>query len=482
MFRTDLTEQPSLFAFTVRDLIAEDSDVWLYIDLFDALDLEDFDGDYVSQGKPGIAPKLMLRSLFYGLTHGIVTGRKLADVCCNDSRYIVLSGEQRPDSRTFQRFLIRHAQRLDALFVQVVRLAQKMGLVSLGKVALDGSRFKANTSKHKAMSYGRMNQALSEIRSDLTRLKEDLARENSSERTEPESKLEGEIKLREKRLAKILAAKASLEKEHGEEVPPDSAQKSFHDHDAMPMAKKNDAFIYGYNCQAAVDETSQIIVAADLHDAPNDYGATAPMLGEIKANCDKAAERVLVDSGYRSNENITTIESSGSTPYVATGKGEAQADDGIERDVILTKGPDGAATYLCPAGKKLRGYANKGEGTLSARLPRRACKTCPLAGGCPLLRRGKRIRLPKPEHFVAVAGNLARMRTPEGKAVYARRKVIVEPVFGNLKNKGIRIVVRGRGRVRTWWRVAATAHNIEKIIRSMTASRQSALLAAACPG
>ena len=147
MFRSDLTEQRSLLAFTVRDFVADDSDVWLYVDLFDHLDLEDFDADYVSQGKEGIEPKLILRSLFYGLTHGIASGRKLGDVCCNDARYLVLSGEQRPTARTFQRFLVRHAVRIDHLFVQIVKLAQGMGLVRLGRVAFDGSRFKANTSK-----------------------------------------------------------------------------------------------------------------------------------------------------------------------------------------------------------------------------------------------------------------------------------------------------------------------------------------------
>ncbi len=132
MFRSDLTEQQSLFGFSVRDFIPDDSDVWLYVDLFNHLDLEDFDSDYVSQGKEGIEPKLMLRSMFYGLTHGMVSGRKLGEACRSDVRYLVLSGEQRPTSRTFQRFVLRHAARLDTLFVQVVKLAQGMGLAKLG--------------------------------------------------------------------------------------------------------------------------------------------------------------------------------------------------------------------------------------------------------------------------------------------------------------------------------------------------------------
>lgn len=466
MFRGDLTLQRSLFAFTVRDLVAEDSDAWLYADLFDALDLEEFDADYVSQGKQGVEPKLMLRAMFYGLTHGVVSGRRLAEVCRNDNRYAMLSGEQQPDARTFQRFIVRHSKRLDQLFVDVVKLAQKMELVSLGKIALDGSRFKANTSKHKAMSNGRMEKAMAEINAELKKLKDSFASEDIGELDR--SRLPDEIKLREKRLAKIQAAKDALAKDYGAREVPESAQKSFADHDALPMAKSGDAFMYGYNCQAAVDEKTQIIVAADLNDAPNDYGALRPMLSQVEENCGKAAESVLVDSGYRSNDNVAAIEEAGSVPFVATGKGEDHAAvEEIKGHVELTSEDNGRLVYRCPAGKKLKTVSKADESTFSVRLPRRACKKCQFADECPLIKRGRRIRVPRPEHFAAVTANLARMRTEQGRAVYRRRKVIVEPVFGNIKNKGLKVLIRGRGKVRIWWRMACTAHNVEKIVGHM---------------
>jgi transposase len=475
MFRSDLTGQPGLFAFTVRDLIADDSDVWLYADLFDALDLLDFDADYVSQGKPGIEPKLMLRTLFYGLTHGVVSGRRLSEVCRNDCRYAVLSGEQQPDARTFQRFIVRHSKRLDQLFVEVVRLAQRMDLLSLGKIALDGSRFKANSSKHKAMSYGRMEKAITEIKGELSKLKESFGQESAGETFT--NCLPAEIKLREKRLAKIMAAKEALEKDYAEAQVPQSAQKSFADHNAMPMAKSGEAFMYGYNCQAAVDEKNQIIVAADLHDVSNDYGALGPMIEEVERNCGRAADQILVDSGYRSNANIAAIERAGSTPYVATGKGEDHASvDEIKHHVELSTDNNGRLIYLCPAGKNMRMVSKSDEATCNVRLPRRACKKCQFADECPLIKRGRRIRVPRPEHFAAVTANLARMRTDEGRLIYRRRKVIVEPVFGNIKNKGIKILVRGRAKVRTWWRLACTAHNIEKLIRALPPTEMSVAL------
>lgn len=471
MFRSDLTEQRSLLAFTVRDFIADDSDVWLYVDLFDALDLEDFDSDYVSQGKEGIEPKLMLRTIFYGLTHGVVSGRKLGDVCGNDARYLVLSGEQRPTGRTFQRFIVRHGVRIDALFVQIVKLAQGMGLVRLGRVAFDGSRFKANTSKHKAMSAGRMDQAMGQIREELAKLKADLEQTNAAEDGGRDSSLPDEIKRREMRLAKIKAAKEALEKDYVGEPVPEKAQKSFADHDALPMAKQGDAFQYGYNCQAAVDGEHQIVVAADLHDAPNDYQALPSMLTQTEANCGGKVEAVLADTGYRSGENLAAIEVHCSTPYVALAKGEDPATPEVRACIGVTIDDTGDVSVSCPAGIGMSVKSKHADGSIGVRLPKRACGKCPQRDACPLQRlTQKTIHLPRPEHFNAVMGNHARMQSEAGRVIYRRRKVIVEPVFGNIKNKGMKILVRGKNKVRTWWRMACTAHNIEKIIGHMAAA------------
>lgn len=472
MFRGDLTEQRSFFAFTVRDLVSDHSDVWLYVDLFDHLDLMDFDADYASQGQEGLEPKLVLRSLFYGLTHGIASGRKLGDVCQNDARYLVLSGEQRPTARTFQRFLVRHASRLDALFVQVVKVAQGMGLVKLGRVAIDGSRFKANTSKHKAMSSGRMDLAMAQIREELGKLKADLEKANAAEDGGQDSTLPDEIKLREKRLAKIKAAKEALAKDYGDEPVPEKAQKSFADHDALPMAKANEAFLYGYNCQAVVDAESQIIVAADLHDAPNDYQALPCLLAQTEANCGAMADAVLADCGYKSSENLAAIESHGASSYVALGKGENLPAQDVRASIKVETQETGEVSVSCPAGHNMSIKTRHADGGIGVRLPKRACRKCPMSDQCPLRPlTQKMIHLPKPEHFNAVMGNHGRMQSADGREIYRRRKVIVEPVFGNIKNKGMKILVRGKAKVGTWWRLACTAHNVEKIIGALASSK-----------
>lgn len=466
MFQTDLTLDQQLFAFTPRDLVAEDSDVWLYIDLFDQLDLRGFADDYVSQGQAAKDPCLMLRTIFYGLTHGMVSGRKLADACRNDNRYVVLSGDRRPDCRTLHRFLVRHEERLAALFVQIVRLASAMGLVKLGRVAIDGSRFKANTSKHKAMSYDRMQKAIAEITAELATLKAELAKENTQEATgkDDEGRLPAEIARREARLARIAAAKKALESETEDGEVAKRAQKSFADHDALPLGGKG-GFIYGYNAQAVVDEASQIIVAAELHDSAADSRALPPLLDKVEETCGKTAGEVLADAGYMSAANVADVEERGATPLIAPGKGEQIDGTSLAEQLTPTSVP---GEYLCPAGKLVPVKNRKGDGTTELKLPGRFCNNCPQREGCRLYpKRGKSFRVPAEADRERLARHRARMREEGSRAAYSRRKVICEPVFGNIKNKGMKILVRGKTRVAAWWKLAATAHNVEKIIGHM---------------
>jgi transposase len=213
IFKTDRTHEQSLFPFSYRDLVEEDSDVWLYIDLFDANSFKEFEDSYSSEGQVPIEPKLMLRTIFYGLTHGIISGRKLQTACRNDNRFIVLSGNLGPDRSTFNRFINRHAKLMDNLFIRIVKVAQKMDLVNLGRIAIDGSRFKGYTGANGSMKYPKMVRAIDHIREELKKLREDLEKENSSERN-PEDRLQQEIRNKENRLEKILKAKEMVEEEY----------------------------------------------------------------------------------------------------------------------------------------------------------------------------------------------------------------------------------------------------------------------------
>ena len=465
MFQTDQTLQPQLFAFTPRDLIAEDSDVWLYCDLFDSLDLLDFDGSYSYQGQHAKEPKLMLRTLFYALTHGVVSGRRLQEVCRHDNRYIVLSGDLRPDRRTFDRFIKRHAQSIDKLFVQLVHLAQKMGLVELGRVAIDGSKFKAYAGK--SMRYDKMEKALNHINENLKILKQDLAESNSSNNTEQSCRLNGEIQNQQRRRALIQAAKEKIEQENAALKVKDSkkrsrlakSHKTIHDLAALTVGSSA-KFPFGYNVQAAVDQKAQIIVAADLHDNSCDQRALPKMLDQVYENCQQVPDKTLGDCGYNSLENLQETDKRGSEPVIPI-SGE-YGETPIHSYEQISKG-EGDRTYHCLSGKTLPLACRGSDGYLTFKKSKDFCIDCPFANECKHSDK-KVFQILDDDKRAYMLQHAQKCRSEEFKEDYRHRKAIVEPVFGNIKNKGIKIFVRGHAAVSTWWKIACIAHNIEKII------------------
>lgn len=449
-----------MFAFSVRELIPEDSDVFLYLDLFEALDLEEFTMDYCAQGEQAVHPELMLRTIIYGLTHGVVSGRKLAMACKFDARFLVLSGEQIPDARTFHRFLDRHEKRIPELFIQIVQLARAMGLVKLGMIAVDGSKFKANSSRNKAMSYGRMLTTLEALEHELKVLRESLAAENSTE--SDEIRLKGEIARREVRREKIRAAKARIEAEadaKNESVDP-KKQKSFNDLDAQPVFSPSNGMSYSYNVGCAVDEASQIIVACDVHNNSNDVDALEPLVLQTIENTKTIPEVCLADAGYNKAENFSLLEDLGVKPIIAMGRGEREGEQNATEKLTYDSSRE---KWLCPKGKIVVEHHFKKNRHI-VEIPHGFCIGCKLQESCPLFaKQGRRMSLPPEKIRAAQIRNAERLRTTHGKALYKRRKAIVEAPFGNMKNKGMRILVKGRRKVATRVKLFAIAHNVEKI-------------------
>jgi transposase len=472
MFEPDHTLQQELFAFTHRELVSEDSDVWLYIDLFESLDLSEFRKNYRGQGQVAKEPGIILRTIFYGLTHGVVSGRKLEDVCKNDNRFIVLSGGSKPDKRTIHRFLIRHSQLMPQLFVKVVRLAQEMGLISLGRVAVDGSRFKGNTSSIKTMRYDKMQRAVGYIEDELKKLREDLASSNAEEVTQLEDRIPEQIKKKSDRLAKIREALKTIEQEHKEKdrarseaSPRAEDQKSLNDPDALSLSHKSKGFMFGYNLQAAVEEKNQIIVAAQVHNKATDYQGLPILLEQIKANCDQSPSQILADLGFKSAENVIAIEQHNAEPIVAVNAAESgEIDNEFFEQVEPTGRPN---EYRCMRGKILSAYPKKKNGRTEFSLRKGFCQDCPFAESCKAYGKNQ-ISIPEEQNRLAIVRLHNKSKTIEFKESYKRRKAIVEPVFGNIKNKGLRILVKGKNKVSTWWQIVCIAHNLEKIIKRFT--------------
>lgn len=357
MFQSDITSQKQLFAFTYRDLVPEDCDVWLYVDLFESLDFQDFDVRYSSQGQEAKEPRHMVRTIFYALTHGIVSGRRLAESCLHDNRFIVLSGGRRPDRRTFDRFLVRHGDDLDCLFVEIVKLAQNMGLVKLGRIAIDGSKFKANADR--SMRYDAMERAIGYIKEELAQLKRDLAESLSTETSAIDDKLDDTIKCKEARLTKIRQAKEQIDKEFASQVSKESkkakrkpkACKALHDVEALSLGAGS-KFSFGYNVQAAVDERSQIIVAADLATSANDSQSLPSLMDQVKENCGSYPSETLADAGYQSLANIEAVKVRGSKPIIAFGQESKEIPEHVVEQVRKAE-DEGDRTYYCLNERKL---------------------------------------------------------------------------------------------------------------------------------
>lgn len=470
----DTTEQKSLFNFSFRDLVDKDSDVWLYIDLFDELDYFSFESIYNNQGQVPLDPKLMLRTIFYGLTHGVVSGWKLEAVCRNDNRFIVLSGNRRPDKRTFHRFIERHSSNMDELFVKVVELAQEMDLVNLGRVAIDGTRFKGKTSAKHSMKYGNMPSAMKHIEVGLKSLREDLAEENKEENT-LNDKLEKEISDRERRIAKIRSAKEKIEKEYEEKKDKsknkiEDMRKSLNDSDAQSLAHKSSTrgHMFGYNVQAAVEESNQIIVAAGVHNKPTDYEALPGLLDDIEDDYNDKVEEVLGDLGYKSVKNLKELEKRRITPYIATGSDEYKDVNIAFSEQLEFTGEK--HIYKCLSGRILPLFARRRDGRTEFKITTGFCDGCPHQSECQAFGK-KTISIMSEENRLLMNRLLERSRTEEFKDVYRKRKFIIEPVFGNIKNKGMKILVTGYKKVSTWWKMACTAHNVGKIINHMAQVR-----------
>ena len=473
MFKGDRTIEKQLFAYTPREMIPEDSDVWLYIDLFDNVELDNFYARYSSQGQDSVDCRLMLRTLFYGLTHGISSGRKLAGACQFDNRYMVLSGGYAPHFRTFHRFFVRHEKDIEDLFVTIVKIAQKMKLVSLGRIAIDGSRIKANASRKGMIRYKKLDDATSAIREQIDALKAQLVKENHEKENDVET-LEREVALRERRLERIKAAKERLDNEYEDEKRKNETRVSLNDTDARFMGKDGAAGNYtiGYNCQASVDGDHQIIVAAEIHDSPQDAPALRAMIAKTVENCGSSPKKVLADKGYCTSENIVQAQASCEELFIGmtNRKGEVPT---IRSEQIL-KGEDDS--YICMAGKKLRIGKGSRENFVMLLADRNRCVGCPLASSCLLYeRREKNTPILDNVHGSALADMARRNRTDEFRDVYRKRKAIVEPVFGNLKwNKMLRLFVTSRKKASAWWKMVCTAHNIEKLIKNAQYNRNGA--------
>ncbi len=451
-FRVYEQDQSFLMPPSLRDWLPDDHVALFVSELVDeVLDLSPFLASYTeARGFPPYHPKLMLKVLLYGYTTGVRSSRKIETRCHEDVAFRYLAANSAPDFRSIARFRARHLTALEALFVQALTLCQQAGMVRMGRVALDGTKVRANASRHKAMSYDRMCAAQENLEAEVQAMMAEAehvdAEEDARHGTDNRGgDLQGEMARRESRLVKIRKAKADLE-QHAKDQAADTArataqaagadaeastaaaeqaaeaavvkpkaQRNFTDSDARIMKTADGSFHYCYNAQAVVDDAYQVIVATDFAASGADNPALPGMLEQTVTNTGSTPRETLADAGYFSEHNVDAARAAGTDPLIATGR-LAHGD----------QVPD------APRG----------------RIPKDAT----------------------PKQRMA-----RKLRTQKGKAAYARRKVIVEPVFGQMKTtQGAgRLLLRGHEHARSEWRLLAACHNLRKLF-SHTMSAQLA--------
>jgi transposase len=436
-FRACTLDQPLLLPPSLQDWLPEGHLARFVADVAEQLDLSPIYATYTrkdGRGQEGYHPLLLTRLMLYGYCQGVTSSRKIERKTHEDVAFRFLAADQHPDHDTIASFRQRHLEALAGLFTQALQMCQMAGLVKLGHIAIDGTKLKANASKHKAMSYERMGAAEQKLREEIEALLQQAQATDAAEDAKygigkRGDELPAELVRREKRLEKIRAAKAALEAEakrqaetgrktggrepqvpDPEQAEPEAkAQRNFTDPDSriMPDGSHKGSFVQGYNAQAAVDSQAQVIVAAEVVQATNDKQQLVPLVEQAEANLGQKPVAVSADSGYWSEANVTAEGVAGIDLYVATGRKKDE-----EKNEPDSESP--------------------------------------------------------PENVSAKENMASKLRTGEGQAVYKMRKAIVEPVFGQMKEaRGIRrFSLRGLAKVRAEWQLICLTHNLLKLYRS----------------
>jgi transposase/signal recognition particle subunit SEC65 len=424
-FRPYEPDQDFLMPASMRDWLPSDHLAYFISDLVDQLDISAIMIRYQEEkGYPPYHPAMMVKVLLYAYCIGVPSSRKIEKRLYEDIAFRVLAANNTPDFRTISDFRKDHLKALAGLFLQVLKLCQKAGLVKLGHVALDGTKIKANASKHKAMSYKRMKEEEARLETEVAALMKKAEAVDEEEdcrygKDKRGDELPKELAFRESRLKKIREAREALEEEAKREaeiaaasnkkhpgVPDDKAQRNFTDPESRIMpAPGGKHFIQAYNAQAAVDSAHQVIVAAEVTNKPADRGQAEPMMEMVKENTGKLPRQMSADAGYFSSDAVKNLSVQGI-------------------DVYMPPDKMGHRSTLPPA---------------------------------------PRGRIPK---TLSIVDRMRRkLRTKKGKERYGLRKVTPEPVFGQIKQaRGFRqFLLRGEDKTGGEWKIICAGHNLLKL-------------------
>ena len=309
-FKGYAPDQGQLFPSHLRDALDPSDPVFFIDDFVEGLDLEAFEAAYAATGERAYPPRMLLKLWLFGAIAGVYSGREIARRVHWDLRFRYLAGGLDPDFRTINRFRVRHRADFAWLFRETVRTARASGLGRLGRVTIDGTKVRANTSRHKAMSHRRMQQAEAALEAEIREILAKLEQVNAEEDNEHgdgdgSGGLPAELQDRQQRIEKLRAVREQLEAERGETLK-STSQKSFADPDANMMMTGEGSLQYCYNAQAAASEDG-VIVATGVTDSPLDVQQLVPMVEAVQATTRRKPGVVVADTGYLSESNLRRL-------------------------------------------------------------------------------------------------------------------------------------------------------------------------------
>ena len=460
-----------LLAENVFDLLSDDHDCFVYEDIFSQIDTKSIEQKYSMIGQHAYHPKQITSILIYAYSQGVFSSRKIEKRCSQDLSFMYISRLNCPNFRVLSDFRKNNSDFFAETFKKSVEMAKNLGMVSLGHVGMDGSKFSANTSKHKAASYSHIKSNEDKLKreiEDLLRKADDIdSAEDKIYHNGSGYSIPDDLKIKEKRLEKIKKIKKELEQREQRENPDKKIdpkkQISYADTEARIMKSKG-GFEYCYNGQISVDSKNQIIVGQHLTQNANDKNELKKAIDEIKNITGKNPEKISADAGYRSSDNILALNESNIDGYIATGK-EKKDLAGKNISIKNFSYDNKKDVFICPAGALLKLKSSKENRVYKTQ--KMVCQECSFKNKCSV-KKGDTATIYTDDKKIILAVMAEKMKKDSSREIYAKRKVIVEPVFGQIKTGGFRrFSLRGYKKASGEFSLVCAVSNFKKIVKKI---------------
>lgn len=468
-FKSYRQEQIFLLPPSIDDFVPEGHLARVVDEIVEGLDTKEIEDKYNELGQKSYHPKIIIKLLFYGYATGTRSGRKIAVKCESDTAYMYLSQMYRPDFRTINDFRKDNLEIVNKYFVDIVRMCQKLGMVKVGAIFIDGSKLRANAASRRTKDKAGYEKWLGEIKQQIDDILKEADKIDRKEDKEygvnkRGDELPKELSKREKLKEKVAEALAELK---GEEE-----KVNLTDKDAKFMKERNGVIRTNYNCQIAVTE-DQVIIGAEVTDVASDEPSLIPMIKQVEENTGEEVIKAVSDSGYSSLDNYEELEEEKTEGYIPDRnfvmEKEGKFKEGKKRfhrgNFKYNKDED---FYTCPEGKRLKFSRKKEEEDSNGKRREmffykgEGCKECPFIEACS----NSKVRIIYRDRREDLIDKMReRLKSKEGSRIYSKRMCTVEPTYGNIKgNLGYRnFHLRMIGKVNGEFKLICIGHNIRKI-------------------